>query len=272
MRHVWMAWDRDAPCSCGHGLRACPVYGAAVPRALDHAGFADAAAARRAGDACFKAAARVRDWSDQGARDALAAAHAPYLAAVRHLVADVAAQTGARCLVDSSKSPEMALVFDCLDGVDMYLVHLQRDPRAVACSWHRKTGSTRRTLRNIRIWARRQARLEGWARALGARYHALHYESFAVAPRSTIAGLMSWAELPAAGAVFTDENHARISWDRQHLFPPANEGVLAARQGDVAIRPAEAWKAPRNRALHWLALAGTWPRARRYFHAARSAD
>jgi len=268
MRDIWTAWNDDAPCSCGHGLRGCPVYGTAVPRALAAAGIADARQAARLGVAFLNSAARLRDWGDEARRTELASHHAPYLAALQALLVDIARQTGAHVFIDSSKSPEMALAFDCLDDVEMWLLHLQRDPRAVACSWHRKKSSYRKTLRNMRIWARRQSRLERWAHALGRRYHPLRYETFAARPRTAIADALSWGDLPAADAIFMDDNNVRLSWTGQHLFPPANENVLNERRSEVEIRPAETWRAPQNRLLHWLALAGTWPHARGFFRGA----
>jgi hypothetical protein len=268
MRDIWAAWNDDAPCSCDHTLRNCPVYGTAVPRALARAGITDAQEAAHLGYAFFKAATRLRDWGDEVLRAELAARHAPYLAALQYLLLDIARETGAHAFIDSSKSPEMALAIDCLDGVEMRLLHLQRDPRAVACSWYRKKSSYRKTLRNMRIWARRQSRLEQWAHSLGPRYHALRYEIFSAHPRTAIADALSWADLPAAGTMFTDDSRVRLSWAGQHLFPPANETVLNERRCEVEIQPAEAWRAPENRRLHWLALAGTWPSARSFFRGA----
>lgn len=266
MRDIWKAWNEDALCSCGHSLRTCPAYGKAVPRALAHAGLAAPSEAMRHGKAFFKAAARLRDWTDAKDRAELAARHEPYLAALSYLLSNIAQKTGARAFVDSSKSPEMALAFDCIDGVEMNLLHLQRDPRAVACSWYRRKPNYHRTLRNMRTWAQRQSRLERWGRGLGPRYKVLRYETFAAHPRRAIAETLSWAGLPAADALFHDENHVHLSWQGQHLFPPANETVLAQRRSAVVIRPAEEWRAPENRVLHWLALAKTWPANRSFFH------
>ena len=46
--------------------------------------------------------------------------------------------TGARVIVDSSKRPADAALVALLPGIQSIVVHLVRDPRAVAYSWHRR--------------------------------------------------------------------------------------------------------------------------------------
>ena len=104
MRDIWAAWNDDAPCSCDHTLRNCPVYGTAVPRALARAGITDAQEAAHLGYAFFKAATRLRDWGDEVLRAELAARHAPYLAALQYLLLDIARETGAHAFIEDRKS------------------------------------------------------------------------------------------------------------------------------------------------------------------------
>jgi hypothetical protein len=47
-------------------------------------------------------------------------------------------RTGCRVLVDSSKLPSYGALLDALPGVELYVVHLVRDPRATAWSWLRR--------------------------------------------------------------------------------------------------------------------------------------
>jgi Sulfotransferase family len=50
----------------------------------------------------------------------------------------IGSETGCRTIVDSSKSPSYGRVLATVDGLDVRVVHLVRDPRAVAYSWVRR--------------------------------------------------------------------------------------------------------------------------------------
>jgi Sulfotransferase family len=61
---------------------------------------------------------------------------------IRRLYDAIKAVSGARVIVDSSKSPTHALTLASLPGIKVDLVHLVRDPRAVAFSQQRKRKQT----------------------------------------------------------------------------------------------------------------------------------
>lgn len=61
----------------------------------------------------------------------------PLVAALDRLYAAIEAETGARFVVDSSKYPTWTYLISLVPSVDLRVVHLVRDPRAVAHSWGR---------------------------------------------------------------------------------------------------------------------------------------
>lgn len=61
-----------------------------------------------------------------------------YAIALAQLYGGIAARGDARVIVDSSKDPADAVVVASLADYDVYVVHLVRDPRAVAFSWSRR--------------------------------------------------------------------------------------------------------------------------------------
>jgi len=71
-------------------------------------------------------------------RRMLASRLAEYTLRLGKLYRAVQETTGSRVIVYSSKLPSYGYVLGMTPGVDLYVVHLVRDPRAVAYSWLRK--------------------------------------------------------------------------------------------------------------------------------------
>ena len=263
LRDLWGAWAHDAPCTCGHPLGGCPVYSKVVPVSVGAQVDPAVAAMKAAMQAFFADADRLPDWSDAAAISKLAAHHASGLARLTGVLDALQAATGTSTFIDSSKSPEMALALSLTDGTDVRVINLGRDPRAVAVSWQQKRGFGA-GLKYSRVWARRQQVLERWSRALGERFLAVRYEDLAGYPEATIGKIQAWADLPVTKRLFTAPGRATIDWSGQHLYPPANERVLAERKTEVVIAPSEGWRGGSHALMRGLAMIWSHPHGGAY--------
>ncbi len=256
LRHLWRSYEQQEPCSCGESLPTCPVYGDIV---------ANGNSMHALGKAFFKDASGMPDWRDQNACTRLAGQHADYLAGIAAVLQSVTKKTQVTHFVDSSKAPEIALAFSLLPDVELYLLNLVRDPRAVVCSWYKRKESYSAAVRNARDWAARQQRLEDWKPAFGTRFYTLRYEDLADRPVDAIESIAEWSGLPVPDTLFETADRAHIGWSNQHLYPPANERVLQEKQSDVQIAVADSWRDPANRWLHRLTRFFSGAVGRRYY-------
>lgn len=263
LRDLWGAWASDAPCTCGQPLGACPIYSKVVPAAVGAQADPGVAEMKADMQAFFADADRLPDWGDPAAIDKLAAGHASVLARLTGVLDALQAATGAKTFIDSSKSPEMALALSLTEGSDVRVLNLARDPRAVAVSWAQKRGFGA-GLKYSRVWARRQEVLERWSTALGERFLTVRYEDLAGAPEASIGMIQAWAEMPVTKGLFTAPGRATIDWSGQHLYPPANERVLAERKTEVVIAPSEGWRAGGHALMRALAMIWSHPQGGAY--------
>jgi Sulfotransferase family len=126
-------------CGCGAALTACPFWSARIAELKpEGAGLDDfAAEVVRRQLACVRTRHtwRVLRRGQPGANIRAQAdirAHADLMSRTYQAVA---AASGARVIVDTSKIPGEAALLPFLDGVKPLFVQLVRDPRAVAWSW-----------------------------------------------------------------------------------------------------------------------------------------
>lgn len=133
--HLWERGLRgNEPCGCGTPLLECPFWEKVGQEAFG--GWAAFDAERML---ALKAAVDrnrfVPELAAPRLRDSLARDVAEYVDAYRRLYAAVALVSGAELVIDSSKHASLAHALRWCGGLDLRVLHVVRDPRAVAYSW-----------------------------------------------------------------------------------------------------------------------------------------
>jgi hypothetical protein len=157
-----------------------------------------------------------------------------YIPVAARLYEAVAQVTGSRVVVDSSKRAGDAALLRLLPGIDPYLVHLVRDPRAVAYSWRRRN-SRNRLLRTTRDWVAFSLLDEAVRFRLGrGRSMRVRYEDFVAQPKRTLTAIAALVgeghpdlSLVEDGKVRLGQNHTMSGhWSR------FSTGMVELREDD----------------------------------------
>jgi len=266
-RDFWRAFAENRTCTCSETLQECELWSAIAKTAFNDWARADYEKIDEKMRAFMNAAANTPDWSQPKTLNGLAETHSEYISAVRILVETCFEISGARTLIDISKSPEIALSFHLAAVAEIFVLNVVRDPRAVACSWAKKGLKGAVLDKQIDAWKVRQLRLAQWPATSGLQHQKLDYRMFARRPQTEVSNVMKWVSQgkPYISELQFDQNKTTVvSWGRQHLFPPANEKVLAEKKTEITIRAPKAWRGREYLPLHLRTLWRTFPAGIKY--------
>lgn len=241
-------WERgfgaDLSCACGAPFGRCELW---APIARAAFGESNAEVAARAASVIERMGNTwlVRRRLPLLRRGQLDRGRA-YAELLAPLYRAAAGHTGARLLVDASKSPWHTLVASELDGFDVRVLHLVRDPRGVAYSLRKKVRYDRDDERSIYMdrhsatkstlaWIYRSRLIERtWAGDPRMRF--LRYEDFVADPQRHVRDLFDWAGLPGVGPTFHPDGRVEMGLSHNISGNP-----VRFQHGAVQLRPDDAW-------------------------------
>jgi hypothetical protein len=262
-----LLWSRALPeaepCGCGESVRACPYWTAVLARAFPD-GPPD-------GNAVLKARAKIsgsRQWLRSkllgGYRGEIIGPLNEYRRLMLSLYSAIAEASGSRVVVDSSKFVTHVLPLAGGRGLDVTVVHLVRDSRAVAYSLQRPRfrpqGSDRLAPmttapcdESASYWLRINAITNVLGRVHG-RYVRVRYEDLINDPRSLLTRIArSLGETPASFPL-TEPAVSRL--EVQHTI---SGNPSRFRVGMVPLRLDDEWVHRMRSEDRRAVMARTWP-------------
>ena len=199
---------------------------------------------------------------------------AEYLEGLERLYRAVQTTTGSRVIVDTSKFPSYGFVLGMVPSVDLHVVHLVRDPRAVAYSWSRKRLQPdpenpeymvrySPTASSLRWMARNLATEAFWRRSLKGhppeRYLMLRYEDFVAEPQKTIRRILELVGEETAPLPHAAEHEVKLGVNHNIWGNPSR-----FRTGTVEIRPDTEWASRMKSGDRRVSTLLTFPLLARY--------
>ena len=192
-----------------------------------------------------------------------------YQLAVSALAGAVARTAEAGVVVDSSKEPEEAYLASWNPGIDLHVVHLVRDPRAVAHSFSKKVREPQpdfdymprsNPFGTAVRWDLRQTLCEAVLRPrLRGRYMRMRYEDLARDPAGAVRSVARFADEADPDLGFLD--NGRVAFEENHTF---SGNPFRLRQAPIEINADEAWRTRMTRREKALAAAPALPLLRHY--------
>jgi hypothetical protein len=271
---IWAALMNGSGCACGERVERCPVWSGVLERlARSRAEPIDPPALRtlQREESRVVQTGRVLRQLDRGdPRPGLTR----YLDLLADLYRAIAETVGTRVIVNSSKNSADAALLERVRGVDGRVIHLVRDPRAVAHS-HARVRPTNDPYRVTTMHregaiesAARWVAVNHFARRVGtradARYTVVRYEDFVAAPRATLERLASFGGLDADVPLTSDGKLVLRSghavWGNRNRFA----------SGGIALRADDAWRTEASRRTVWVSTAVAAPWLRRYGYPLRA--
>ena len=262
LRQVWIpGFIQNMPCGCGVPFRECPVWRAIFEKAFGGTDQIDL-------EELFQ---RYQDGSRTrhiprvllpGGNAFLKSRLGIYLPTIARLYRAIRDVTASEVIVDSTKRPIDAFVLKIIPDLDLYIVHLIRDSRAVAYSWTRKkrqTGTDQFLPRRGPAQSSLTWNLFNFATPLlqtsrSNRYLRLRYEDFVDNPRTATKNILDFIGRKSSTAPFVSDREAELTTNHGIMGNPDKFNV-----GRIMLRADTEWEAQMSR-WDWLSVTMlTWP-------------
>lgn len=269
--HMWRrALVDDEPCGCGEPFSACPFWatvGKAAYGGWDRVDLDEVAELKAAVD-------RTRflpRLTGATLEESLGERVRRYAGLYARLYAGVRETSGASVVVDSSKHASLAGCLRWSPELDLRVLHVVRDPRAVAHAWRKRVPrpeatatsperymATYRPPEAAAHWLAQNAAFDRLA-ARGVPTLRLRYEDFAARPAERFADVARFLGLPPAPAEILDGRRARLTPTHTVSGNP-----MRFRTGELEIHADEAWRTDLPARDRTLVTALTSPLRPRY--------
>jgi hypothetical protein len=198
-----------------------------------------------------------------------------YLELLERLYRGIQKQTHCKVIVDSSKKPAYGYILSMSPLVDLYVIHMVRDSRAVAYSWQRRKAlpdapqigymEQYTPLRSAVMWSVWNRSTELFWKRHPRKYILLRYEDFVADPQSTVRHILSTAGEADCTLPFISGREVQIMPNHTTTGNPIRLNV-----GKVELRLDREWEIKMKLSNNALVTILTWPLLIQYGYLAKN--
>ncbi|MGV8908966.1 MAG: sulfotransferase family protein [Propionicimonas sp.] len=246
LRYLWRrGMVEDRLCGCGVPFGECPVWRDVLARALvDHPSVDPNRFAQNLTSRLRMARVPIMLWRLMLGRQPTPT-HADDVV-IGQVYAALSSQAGGAIIVDSSKLPPYGLLLSALPNIQLYVLHVVRDPRATAYSWGRPKHALdfgddqlmpqQQAWKSSLLWLSWNCLTAMlWRRSEG-RYLRVRYEDFVADPTTTMTRVANMVGLDAANLPFETPTSVRLQPTHSVAGNPNRH-----RTGLVELSPDSEW-------------------------------
>ena len=272
--HLWQRGVRDGErCGCGQPFPACPVWQAVGQEAFGGWDQVDVDRITRLRGQVDRARF-LPQLASPALRSRLQPALGEYVGYYQRIYAAIGQVSGSPVVIDSSKHASLAFCLRSSPGIDLRVIHMVRDSRAVAYSWGKvvdrpeaDAGSQMSTYPPASAamrWNLQNSALQLLAQ-LGTPTLRVRYEDFTAAPAETLGRIAAFAGLPGTppggprltAGVLDSDGDGRW-WAELRATHTASGNPMRFTTGRVPVRRDDTWQgamlASRRRTVTALTL------------------
>jgi hypothetical protein len=265
-------WERglieNVLCGCGQPFRDCPHWQPIMARAFGDLDQVDAARMARL---CASETRTLRMPGLFLSRGGLGSpvGSNQYLDALARLYSAIRDVTCSRVIVDSSKYPLYASAVGQIPLVDLYIVHLVRDPRAVAYSWlmpkihtdrsHRLYMEKVNPIKSSMLWDSWNLAFEHLGSLAPDRYRLIRYEDFVAHPKQSVLEILALLDENAQDLPFLSDSSVQLQTSHTVAGNP-----IRLTTGRIDIKLDTRWQTDLRPGVNALVGVMTLPLLKRY--------
>ncbi len=264
LRHIWYhSVLQNTLCGCGSKFRDCDIWNNIFDEAFE--GF-DGIDAQRMVELTHK---ETRSWRipwllfTKG-KGRISASRREYLDVLEKLYLTIGAVTHSNVIVDSSKNPVYACMLMLIPSIDLYVIHLVRDPRAVAFSWtspkstKEVTGKQYLEYRNPLLssiyWSIWNFAIAFIGRIRPSRYFQMRYEDFISEPQIMLTNIFDNLDIHPHHLPFVSNQMINLRPTHTVWGNPGRFHI-----GTIELKLDERWKRKMGVISKLMVLLATWP-------------